>query len=78
MSVVLPFDVQAWAERTADAYNAVKHANRSLADPIDMVNCWRESVLIFRIWIAQDLGVTLTDLAKRLQSEPQSSPYRSM
>lgn len=72
---VLPFDVDNWAQGTANAYNGVKHANRALPDFLDMVNRTRESCLAFRIWIALELGVDAEQLKKRLEWEPQARPY---
>lgn len=72
---VVPFDVDVWAVETAHAYNAVKHANREMVDPIDMVNRWRETVLVFRIWIAHNLGVKHDALQERLKGDSMSTSY---
>ena len=39
---VVPFDISDWAHGTAEAYNGVKHANRTLPDPVEIANRWRE------------------------------------
>lgn len=74
---VAPFNVTDWAKSTAAAYNAVKHANRTLPDPVDLANCWRESVLVFRLWLALELGVEPESLKARVESDPQVAPYIS-
>jgi len=73
---VIPFDVAEWAQSTADAYNAIKHANRTLSSDIDMLNRWRETVLVFRLWIAVELGVDRTALGHRIATDPMSEAYR--
>ncbi|GHG46331.1 hypothetical protein GCM10011331_06290 [Flavimobilis marinus] len=72
---MLPFNGAAWAAATADAYNAVKHANRTLPDPVDLANRWRESVLVFRIWLALELGVEPDALKARVERDRQIHPY---
>lgn len=54
---MLPFDGATWAPDATDAYNAVKHANKTLPDPVDLANRWRESVLVCRIWLALELQI---------------------
>ena len=72
---VMPFDVAEWAAETVIAYNAVKHANRILPAEVDVLNRWRESVLITRVWVALELGSDRDELRKRIVNSPQSSPY---
>lgn len=72
---MLPFNGGAWAAATADAYNAVKHANKPLPDPVDLANRWRESVLAFRIWLALELGVEPDVLNARVERDRQIHPY---
>lgn len=71
----LPFDSQTWVEATADAYNGLKHANRQLPSNRDMLNRWRESVLVMRAWIAAELGVEPATIKARLSSDPRNTPY---
>ncbi len=72
---VLPFDTATWAEEFANAYNAVKHVNRDLPDVIDMLNLWRESTLVFRVWAAAELGVDMKVLAQRVEADHQIHPF---
>ncbi len=71
----LPFDGPAWAKRTADVYNGLKHANRVAPDPVDVLNAWRESVMVVRAWVAVDLGVSIEDVKQRLAEDPQRHAY---
>jgi hypothetical protein len=72
---VVPFDTDPWTTEAADAYNAVKHANRTLPDLPDLANAWRKSLLVFRAWVAIELGVELGSLEKRIKQDPMSQPY---
>ncbi len=71
----LPFDGQNWASQTVEVYNGLKHANRRLPDPVDVLNVWRESVLAVRAWVAIELGVPEDVVKARLADDPQSHPY---
>lgn len=62
-------DVDDWARRSTDSYNAVKHANRTMPDPLTLLNTERESELIFRTWVATRIGVPSTELKKRLAAD---------
>jgi hypothetical protein len=68
---ILPFVDDDWSQRMADTYNAVKHANRALPGAVDVANSWRECSLLFRAWIATELGVDQTELRKRISPSPQ-------
>lgn len=72
---VLPFDGSDWAAGTTEAYNGIKHANRDLPTELDVLNRWRESVLVVRGWVALELGVKAEDVLSRLERDPQSTPY---
>lgn len=71
----LPFDGPTWASKTVAAYNGLKHANRDEPDPVDVVNAWRESVLVMRAWIAVELGTSVDEVKIRLAADPQRHPY---
>lgn len=71
----LPFDGPRWASTTIAAYNGLKHANRAEPDAIDVVNAWRESVIVARAWVAVELGIPVDAIAARLREDPQSSAY---
>lgn len=72
---VLPFDGHKWASQTVKTYNGIKHANRLMPDPLDILNVERECVLIVRAWCALELGVERSVLKERLGRDPRSSPY---
>lgn len=71
----LPFDGPTWASNTIAAYNGLKHANRAQPDEVDVLNAWRESVVVARAWIATELGVPSEKAKDRLARDPQRSPY---
>lgn len=71
----LPFDSQAWVTSTCATYNGLKHANRKEPDPVDVMNSWRECVLVARAWVAVELGVPHEKVKERLSSDPQRHAY---
>ncbi|MCU1440421.1 MAG: phosphonomutase [Rhodoglobus sp.] len=71
----LPFDGATWAATTVTAYNALKHANRIAPEPIDMINSWRQSVLVVRAWVALELGTAAVALRPRLSEDPQAEAW---
>lgn len=75
VSTVLPFDTEGWSQGFADVYNALKHANRAAPDDIDVLNAWREGVLLTRAWVALELGVPPELVKERLETDPQRYPY---
>jgi len=72
---ILPYVDAGWSQRVADAYNAVKHVNRAQPDVVDVTNSWRECVLLFRAWVAGELGVAHTVLKDRISYDRQLHPY---
>lgn len=62
----LPFDGDAWIERTVKAYNGLKHANRKELPPIDVINAWAECITATRVWVALELGVPSAEVKKRI------------
>ncbi|WP_177191246.1 hypothetical protein [Flavimobilis marinus] len=42
---------------------------------MDLANRWRESVLVFRIWLALELGVEPDALKARVERDRQIHPY---
>lgn len=68
---LLPFIDDGWSQRMADTYNAVKHANRALPEVVDVANSWRECALLFRAWVANELGVNQQELKTRIARSPQ-------
>lgn len=75
VSLPLPFDVAGWARRTSDAYNGIKHANRAEVDVINALNASRESVLLFRLWVATRVSATGQRVVEQVQSDRMSDPY---
>lgn len=72
---ILPFVDAGWSQRVADAYNAVKHVNRAQPDAVDVINSWRECVVLFRAWVASELGVDHSVLKNRISNDRQLAPY---
>lgn len=56
-----------FAKDLADGYNAVKHANRPVPDPADLLANYRLGVRIVRAWIAIRLGAKDAVVAQRLR-----------
>lgn len=54
-------------EAFADGYNAVKHANRPVPDPSELISNYRLAVTIIRAWIALRLGLPREIITKRLR-----------
>jgi hypothetical protein len=74
VSGVLPFVNKTWAQTMATAYNSLKHVNRR-SQPIPMVaNCWREGTLLFRAWIAAELGLDHEEIKSRLARDRHAYP----
>jgi hypothetical protein len=71
----LPFDGIAWAAGTATTYNGLKHANRAEPDGVDVINVWRECVIVTRAWVAIELGVPVDRVKERLAQDPQRHAY---
>jgi len=67
----LPFSGETWKNNTVDAYNGVKHANKPTLDEVDILNAWRESVLVVRAWVAVELGIEKLAVRSRLEEDPQ-------
>lgn len=75
-NVDLPFSGEDWAERTTRIYNAVKHADRAVEESLDVLNCYRECSIVFRVWLAGRLGVDSATVRDSLQFDPSMTPYR--
>ncbi|MEG9227630.1 HEPN domain-containing protein [Aeromicrobium sp. Sec7.5] len=71
----LGFEPMAWAQRMSDVYNGTKHANREKPEFLESLNGWRQSVQVFRAWIASQLGVDTEKLTERLALDRLSHPY---
>ncbi|WP_417373700.1 reverse gyrase [Glutamicibacter protophormiae] len=72
---VLPFEGSTWANETVAAYNGLKHANRAEPAAVDVLNLWRESVMVVRAWVALELGVPFNEVKERLAADPQGNGY---
>jgi len=70
-----PFDVGEWVAGTSEAYNGIKHANRDMPEPVDQLNRVRESRLVFRMWVAAQLGMSTDELLATLKHDPMTNPY---
>ncbi|MBB2921315.1 HEPN domain-containing protein [Cellulomonas cellasea] len=73
--IELPFDVSEWVEGAAAAYNGIKHANRDLPDPIEILNRTRECQLVFRSWVAHRLGMAPELLQQAVDRDPMVHEY---
>jgi hypothetical protein len=72
---VLPFNGAEWAAQTVKTYNGIKHANRLMPEPLDILNTERKCVLIVRAWCVLELGLQPAVLADRLRGDPQASAW---
>lgn len=73
---ILPFDVSDWIQQTTSAYNGVKHANRDRPDLLMRLNSWRKTVLVFRCWIALELGIEKGDLKDLVSVDSMRNEYK--
>lgn len=71
----LPFDGPTWATQTVATYNALKHANRTLPDEVDVMNSWAESIMVIRAWIALELGTAMEVVKSRLADDRQPRQF---
>ena len=69
---VLPFVSDAWAQTMATAYNSLKHVNRPTQRLPMVANSWREGTLLFRAWIAAELGLEHDVIHSRLARDHHS------
>lgn len=69
---VLPFVNDTWAQRMATAYNSLKHVNRPTQQLPIVANSWREGTLLFRAWIASELGLEHDVIKSRLARDRHS------
>lgn len=74
----LPFDGDDWANDMCSAYNGLKHANRDEPDWLEILNVWRQSVLVVRAWVAIKLGIPCDEVKQRLSEDRQSHPYTKL
>lgn len=63
---IVPFDVDAWVAEGPEIYNAVKHANRSMPEEVEILNAWARCVMAVRTWVALKLGVDRLLVKERL------------
>lgn len=71
---VLPFVSDTWAQTMATAYNSLKHVNRPTQQLPIVANSWREGTLLFRAWIAAELGLEHDVINSRLARDRHSRP----
>ena len=65
----------AWKRNIRDAYMGLKHADRDLPDSLDLINALKNSILVIRFWIAQQLGVRRSILEERRKHNPLAKPF---
>ena len=70
------FDAEQWAVDFADVYNTVKHPDRpQVLTTLELANALRQSQLIFRFWVATQLGASRSRLERNLGFLPMRHPY---
>lgn len=69
-------EIDTWPQRSSDAYNGVKHANRDMPDFLELANVQRENCLAFCLWVASRIGVSHETLGNRLRIDPMARPYQ--
>jgi hypothetical protein len=72
LTVDAGIEVVEWARRAANANNGLKHANREMPDVRSMRRTLIENQLIFRLWVASQVGVDRTSLERRLRIDPMA------
>ena len=70
-----PFDIEDWVSGTAEAYNGIKHANKTMPPPVEQLNRVRQSQLVFRIWVAAQLGMDSAELETTVAHDPMIHAY---
>jgi len=60
------FDVHSWVDDARVHYRAVKHADRTLPDRVELVESYYRGVMLFRVWLAGQLGVPRGEFEHRL------------
>lgn len=71
---VLPFANDAWAQTMASAYNSLKHVNRPTQRLPIVASSWRQGTLLFRAWIAAELGLDHGLITSRLARDRHAHP----
>ena len=71
----VPFDVATWAVEMTSVYNGIKHANRKLPAELNLLNSWRESVVVVRAWVALELGTPAAAAKRRLELDPTAAKF---
>ncbi|WP_196217318.1 HEPN domain-containing protein, partial [Cellulosimicrobium composti] len=67
---VLPFSASEFSDRLRRTYVSVKHADKARSDPLEMYLAYRQSIQIFRSWVALRLGVPKARLKTALERDP--------
>jgi len=75
LPIAPPFDIEDWVTGTAEAYNGIKHANRTMPSPIEQLNRVRQSQLVFRMWVAAQLGMGAAELEAAVALDPMTHAY---
>lgn len=71
-----PFaDATGWINRASDSYMRAKHPDRPDVDILVALNTMRESLLVIRFWIAQQLGVDAVSLRDGLHRDPLAHEF---
>jgi hypothetical protein len=70
LTVSTPFNTDEWINRAVAAYMGVKHAKRDMPDVEEMYWTLLESWVVFRYWIAAQIGVPTPVLERNARTDP--------
>lgn len=68
--VPLNFLPKDWERKCAATYNGIKHANRTMPDFDTVHENYLQCVLLFRLWVANRIGVPPAVLRERAERDP--------
>lgn len=75
VSDLVPFDGGSWAVGFADAYNGIKHANRTLPTEAGVLNSINGAILAARAWVASRLGIDHEQVKRVLSLDRLNTRY---
>jgi hypothetical protein len=75
LKVTMPFDAEIEFPIIADSYNGVKHADREYPDFLKTANAWRVSVFLFRVWVAEHVGMPPQTLQPLVDRDHMASAF---
>lgn len=73
---VKPFnDIEDWIERADAVYMGMKHHDREHPDSLEVLNTFRQNLLVIRFWIGLQLGVSPSTLNELVERDPLASEF---